>query len=128
MAIGVVIINARIKSSSDLTASLTPEQLAAFYKSPLVIDSFTREQQGLVSAINAQAFAEQMRAATYVVAAAFLVSLLTLERHPLLQPTIRIGGEGSVDASLQTLPAGGAVLASKGSDVESASIERKQDS
>lgn len=82
LAIAVIIFNSQIQSSERLATVLSPEQATALYKSPLAIESFSPQQQASVAEAYAEAFAQQMRVATYVIAAAFLLSLLGLERHP----------------------------------------------
>lgn len=81
-------LNAEIRSSAVLTDALSSDQLDALYRSPLVIETFSVTQQSLVAHIHAHAFVQQMRVATYIIAAGFLVSLLALESKPV-QPTIR---------------------------------------
>lgn len=65
-----------------MTAILTPAQASALYKSPIVIETFSPAQQLAVSRVFAEAFTQQMKIATYVAAACFLLSLLTIERSP----------------------------------------------
>jgi len=82
LAIAVIIFNMRIRTSEALGESLSVTQRTALFKSPLAIKSLSPQQQALVSEMYAKAFSEQMRVATYVIAVAFIVSLLTLERNP----------------------------------------------
>lgn len=87
LAIAVIVLNAEIRSSATLNDELSSEQLDALYRSPLLIETFSVAQQTLVARIHAHAFVQQMRVATYIIAAGFVVSLLTLERKPV-QPAI----------------------------------------
>nr|POE51690.1 efflux pump roqt [Quercus suber] len=82
LAIGVIIFNAAIRSSTALAAALSPAQQSALYKSPLVIASFDPQQQALVSEVFAHAFTQEMRIALYMSVVAFVVSILTIQRHP----------------------------------------------
>jgi len=82
LAIGVIVFNSRIRASKALAVALNPEEMAAVLKSPLAIAQLTLQQQGLVSRAYATAFTEEMRVATYIAAACFAVSLLTLQKHP----------------------------------------------
>lgn len=82
LAIGVIVFNSAIRSSSILAELLSPAQRSALFKSPLVILTFTLEQQYRVSEVFAEAFTRQMRIALYISAAGFLLSLLTWQRTP----------------------------------------------
>ena len=82
LAIGAIVLNAAVSSSTTLVRALTASQRAQLYKSPLVIAEFSPDQQKLVAGVYADAFTKQMRVCTYVAAAAFVVSLLTIERRP----------------------------------------------
>ena len=87
LAIGVIVFNSQIRASKGLAVALNPEEMAAVLKSPLAIAQLTPQQQGLVSRAYATAFTEEMRVATYIAAACFVASLLTLQRH-LPQPDL----------------------------------------
>jgi hypothetical protein len=52
------------------------------YKSPIVIETFSPEQQALVAQVFAQAFTAQMRVAMYAAAVGLVVSAATWERWP----------------------------------------------
>jgi len=82
LAIGVIIFNTKIRSSVTQKEALQPQQIAALFKSPLAIESFSRPQQALVSGVYAEAFAQQMRVATYISALGLLLSLCTFEYNP----------------------------------------------
>ena len=82
LAIAVIILNSRIRSSVPLEEALLPQQAAALYKSPLAIESFSPPLQALVATTYAEAFAQQMRVAAYVSALGFLLSLCTFEQNP----------------------------------------------
>lgn len=82
LAIAVIIFNSRIRSSVPLQQALLPEQTAALLKSPLAIESFSPTQQALIAGTYAEAFAQQMRVATYVSGVGFLLSLCTFEQNP----------------------------------------------
>lgn len=82
LAIGVIVFNSQIRASLELRNVLTPEEMAAILKSPLLIAQMTPEQQVMVSRAYATAFTQEMRVATYIAAACFIVSLLTFQKHP----------------------------------------------
>ena len=82
LAIGVIVFNSQIRASKELTSALTAREMAAVLKSPLVIAQLTPEQQAMVSRAYASAFTQEMRVATYIAAACFVVSVLTLQKHP----------------------------------------------
>ena len=82
LASAVIVFNYKIRSSQALQASLSPSQTNQLYKSPLVTETLTPEQQQLVAITFAKAFKQQMQVATYIAAACFVSSLFTLERHP----------------------------------------------
>ena len=94
LAIGVIVFNSQIRASKELTDALASGEMAAVLKSPLVIEQLTPMQQAMVSRAYATAFTQEMRVATYVAAACFVVSLLTWQKHPP-QPAL---GESSVQA------------------------------
>ena len=87
LAIGVIVFNSQIRHSTSLANELTPDQMTALFKSPLTISTLTPEQQALVSRVYATAFTQEMKVATYIAAACFLVSLFTFQRHPPPLPT-----------------------------------------
>lgn len=91
LAGATIIFNHRITSSSALSTILTPTEESALYKSPLVVSSFSPQQRAFVSLIYANAFTEEMQIATYISAACFTASLLTLERR-VSQPAQRLPG------------------------------------
>ena len=80
LAIAVIIFNSRIRNSGPLKQALASAQTAALYKSPLAIESFSPPQQALVAGVYAEAFAQEMRVATYVAAFGLLLSLCTFDR------------------------------------------------
>lgn len=82
LAIAVVVLNSHVLGSPELTASLTYSEERSLLRSPLVVTTFTQEQQQLVSVAFAKAFAAQMRVATYVAAACFIASFFALQRNP----------------------------------------------
>ena len=82
LAIGVIVFNSQIRASTELTDALTPSEMAAVLKSPLVIAQLTPKQQAMVSRAYATAFTQEMRVATYIAAVCFVVSVLTWQKHP----------------------------------------------
>lgn len=82
LAAGVIVFNQRLRGSDQLNTALTSTQLSNIYKSPLAIEQLPQSEQELVSGIYAEAFSSEMRTATYIAAACFLVSLLTWQRNP----------------------------------------------
>lgn len=82
LAIGVIVFNSQIRASTELKNALSPDEMNAILRSPLVIGQLTPQQQGMVSKSFAKAFTQEMRVATYICAACFGLSLLTLQRHP----------------------------------------------
>lgn len=94
LAIGVIVFNSKIRSSSGLVDVLSPEEMAAVLRSPLAIAQLTRGQQAIISQAYATAFTQEMRVATYIAAACFVVSLLTWQRHPP-QPDLGKQPEGA---------------------------------
>lgn len=77
LAVCVIVFNKKIRASDALTRELDPDELSALFKSPLVISSFNPKQQALVAKVYAKAFTQEMKVATYIAAACFLISLLT---------------------------------------------------
>nr|POE63739.1 efflux pump roqt [Quercus suber] len=82
LAIGVIVFNSAIRSSTALSTALSPAQSSALYKSPIVIASFSPQLQALVSEVFAHAFTQEMRIALYISIAAFVVSILTIQKDP----------------------------------------------
>ena len=82
LAIGVIVFNSRLRSSSGLVNALTAVEMTLVLRSPLAIAQLTPTQQRMVAQAYATAFTQEMRVATYIAAACFVVSLLTLQRHP----------------------------------------------
>lgn len=82
LAIGVIVFNSQLRSSKELNNDLTSDEMAAILRSPLVISQLTQGQQAMVARSFAAAFTDEMRVATYIAAACFVVSLLTLQKHP----------------------------------------------
>jgi hypothetical protein len=82
LAIGAIVLNTRVSNSAVLAYAITASERELLYKSPLVIAELSPAQQRLVAGVYATAFTEQMRLCTCVGGAAFLTSLLTIERHP----------------------------------------------
>lgn len=82
LAVAVIVFNSRARSSSTLATALSPSQQSSLFRSPLIIETFTPEQQELVAEAFAEAFTDQMKVATYISAACFIVSLLTLQKNP----------------------------------------------
>ena len=82
LASGVIVFNTQIKGSVPLAKELTQSQLHALYKSPLALETFSKRAQQIIPRVYADAFTKEMQMALYVAIATFLVSLLTLERHP----------------------------------------------
>ena len=99
LAAGVIVFNQRIRSSSALTRTLTDNQLSTIYKSPLAAEQLSRNEQQLVSRIYADAFSSEMRTATYIAAACFVVSLLTLQRNPPFKGPPGAGGAKKDDTA-----------------------------
>lgn len=77
LAVCVIVFNRKIRASDALVNELDSDQLSALLKSPLVISSFDPKQQALVAKVYAKAFTQEMKVATYIAAACFLISLLT---------------------------------------------------
>lgn len=82
IAIGNVIYNHRMKSSPALTAALTASQQESLYKSPLVIETFGKDEERLVGRVYASLFEEQMQVCLYVAAAGLVASMLCWQRKP----------------------------------------------
>jgi hypothetical protein len=82
LAVATILFNSQTRSSPALAAALSPTQLTSLYKSPIVIETFSPQQQALVAHVFARAFTQQMKVATYLAAVGFVVSLATWERRP----------------------------------------------
>ena len=82
LAVGVIVFNSRVRTDSELASTLGPKQMSLLLNSPLVIGTFTPEQQALTSRVYAKAFTQEMQVATYIATACFVVSLLTYQRDP----------------------------------------------
>lgn len=93
LAAGVISFNQHIRDSTALNKALTDSQLTAIYKSPLALDNFSASAKKLVSVVYADAFSSEMRTATYMAAACFLVSLLTIQRNPPFHGPPGSGGD-----------------------------------
>ena len=104
LAIGVIVFNSQIRSSTELAHTLTPTEMSALFKSPLTIAELTRTQQAMVARAYAEAFTKEMRAATYIAAACFVASLFTWQRHPPPLPGRQAPpkqvGDGDVDQNI----------------------------
>lgn len=81
LAVCVIVFNQDIRASPVLARELSPEQIAALFKSPLILSTFPPYQQRLVAGVYASAFTEEMRVATYIAAACLAVSMCTWQRH-----------------------------------------------
>jgi len=81
LAVCVIVFNRYIRASTILARELKPDQIAALFKSPLILSTFPPHQQELVAGVYASAFTEEMRVATYIAAACLPVSLCTWQRH-----------------------------------------------
>lgn len=77
LAACVIVFNKKIRASESLVNELDPSQMSALLKSPLVISSFSPEQQALVAKVYAKAFTQEMKVATYIAAACFVFACLT---------------------------------------------------
>ena len=97
LAVAVIVFNKRIRASETLNTTLSTDDMNALFKSPLVIDTFTRNQQALVAQVYAEAFTQEMKVATYIAAACFAISLLTIQRHPPQQEDATDLSQAAVD-------------------------------
>jgi hypothetical protein len=82
LSVSTIIFNANLQNSALLRSLLSPEMLQGLYKSPLVISMMDDLQKWTVIHVYAEAFKEQMWVATYIAAAAFIVSFGCWERNP----------------------------------------------
>ncbi|KAK5173007.1 uncharacterized protein LTR77_003129 [Saxophila tyrrhenica] len=82
LSISTIIFNHYLRTSSDLGLLLDQSELEALHRSPLVLETMDPYQQDAVVDVYAQAFRAQMRVATCVAAAAFVLSFGCLERDP----------------------------------------------
>ena len=82
LAVAVIVFNSQIRSSASLADTLSSNQMSALFKSPRAIATFTPKQQALISKVYATAFTQEMKVATYIAAASFVISLFTFQRHP----------------------------------------------
>lgn len=80
VAISIIVLVTKIQDS--LQGSLTPDQLAAFYRSPLTLLTFGPEEQLRARAAFIDAFRIDMYICVGVSVASLLVSLFTYQRHP----------------------------------------------
>lgn len=129
LTIAVIIFNSRIRSSTALKEALLPEQMAALFKSPLAIESFSLPQQALVSGVYAEAFAQQMRVATYISAVGFVLSLFTFEGNPLRKSSPSVGAaDGDGDEELVVEEKEGGAPAVRVADGEKSVSQIKEDS
>ncbi|WPH04784.1 Hypothetical protein R9X50_00768000 [Acrodontium crateriforme] len=80
VASSIIVLISTIQSS--LGRSLTPQQLGAFYRSPLVIFSFPPEQQHLARLAFIDAFNTDMYICIGVSAASVVAALFTFQRRP----------------------------------------------
>ena len=98
LAIGVIVFNSKLRSSRGLVDALAPAEMTSVRRSPLAIAQLTPSQQAMVAQAYATAFTQEMRVATYIAAACFVVSLLTLQKHPP-QPHLGMQPEDAAVAS-----------------------------
>lgn len=75
----IILIN---KIESALSGTLSPEQLAEFYRSPLILLQFPPKQQLLARQAFIEAFREDMYLCIGIGVASFVVSLFTFQRKP----------------------------------------------
>lgn len=96
----IILIN---KIESVLSGTLTPEQLAEFYRSPLILLHFPPKQQLLAREAFIEAFREDMLLCVGIGAASFFVSLFTFQRKP---PSVK-AKLASLEAELASLESAG---------------------
>lgn len=82
LSAATIVFNEAIRSSRRLHRTVPQDKLDAIYKSPLVLETLNQQQINVVSKVYADAFTSEMKMATYIAAASFLVSLLTLQKNP----------------------------------------------
>lgn len=82
LSAATIVFNEAIRTSRRLNRTIQPDILDSIYKSPLVLEKLSGNQLALVSRVYADAFTDEMKMATYIAAASFVVSLLTLQRNP----------------------------------------------
>ncbi|OAA58692.1 Major facilitator superfamily domain, general substrate transporter [Cordyceps fumosorosea ARSEF 2679] len=80
VAISIIVLIAKIQSG--LQDSLTPDQLASFYRSPLILLQFGPKQQLVARQAFIDAFRVDMYVCVGVSVASLLVALFTYQRHP----------------------------------------------
>ena len=81
LAAGVIVFNQALTSSQPLRNALTADELTGIQQSPLYISELQPNEKAIVSTVFADAFTAQIKTATYISAASFLFSLLTLQRN-----------------------------------------------
>lgn len=80
VAVSIIVLITRIQV--NLQDVLTPEQLASFYRSPLVMFTFSLGQQLLAREAFVDAFRIDMYICVGVSMASFCISLFTYQKHP----------------------------------------------
>ncbi|KAJ4153604.1 hypothetical protein LMH87_010086 [Akanthomyces muscarius] len=80
VAISIIVLITKIQNGLEDT--LTPEQLASFYRSPLALFQFGPQQQLLARQAFIDAFRVDMYICVGVSIASLLVALFTFQRHP----------------------------------------------
>lgn len=82
LSAATIVFNEAIRTSRALNRAIPQGKLDAIYKSPLVLETLSGQDFRLVSHVYADAFTAEMRMATYIAAASFVVSLLTYQKNP----------------------------------------------